>query len=232
MLTLKEPILGESLSAPVLDSSRIDHVETSCGASARKVEREGREQLEVYDSQDQLMFRFDPLTGGATLNVPKGNLSLNCEQGDIELNAAGAVRTSCRDFDVLATKRVSIALVEGVKKCLSRLLFRGGSIETKSSDVCIRAKNTKIESQETSIRGHRYDVKSDAIKMKSTRQAIETDVLEESSIRRMQKTESVSEIKAGRVRTIVSGLLQYRAKKAMMSAEGDYKINGEKIHLG
>ena len=98
-----------------------DVLTTSEGASARCVEFEQREQLEVRDANQQLVFRFDPQTGQATLNVPQGNLRLVCETGDIELEAAGAIRTRSEQVDIEAREKLSLSVLSNLGRCISRL---------------------------------------------------------------------------------------------------------------
>ena len=44
--------------------------------------------------------------------------------------------------------------------------------------------------------------------------------------------EELSQVTAGRMRALVSGLYQVRSKTANLRSEEVFKIDGEKIHLG
>ena len=44
--------------------------------------------------------------------------------------------------------------------------------------------------------------------------------------------EQLSQLKAGRVRTLVASTFFFRTRKAFIHSEEDYKIKAEKIHLG
>ena len=47
-----------------------------------------------------------------------------------------------------------------------------------------------------------------------------------------QTVEELSQVRAGRMRTIVAKTFHFKSKKAFVKAEEDYKIKAEKIHLG
>ena len=47
-----------------------------------------------------------------------------------------------------------------------------------------------------------------------------------------QTVEELSQVRAGRMRTMVARTFHFKSKKAFVKAEEDYKIKAEKIHLG
>lgn len=207
-------------------------IETSEGAEARRVTLEGREQLEVYDNQKRLVFRFDTVTGEATLNVPQGDLKLNCERGDIELNAAGAVRTKSRAFEVFTTQRVVFAVIGQLGRALSRLVMKDGGLQAECPSVNLKARDIAMNCDKSRLQSRRCEIDSETTRLRSQRHTTETEVLQESSTTRFQDTKDMSQVRTGRARTLIAGLCQFRAKKAMMRSEEDFKITGDKVHLG
>ena len=44
--------------------------------------------------------------------------------------------------------------------------------------------------------------------------------------------ERLAQLKTGRMRTLVDETYQFKSKKAFLKSEDDFKIKGDKIHLG
>jgi hypothetical protein len=76
-----------------------------------------------------------------------------------------------------------------------------------------------------SLRAHTVQVAS----LATVRLAV-TDVF--GRIRSASTVEGLIQVKAGRMRALLAGTYHFKAKKAFMKAEDDFKVNADKIHLG
>jgi hypothetical protein len=71
-----------------------------------------------------------------------------------------------------------------------------------------------------------------AVKIETPRLQVLVQTLMEKAKNIFRTVEQLSQIKAGRIRTLVDETYFFKAKKAFIKSDEDYKINAEKIHLG
>ena len=137
--------------------------------------------LEVYSSDNDLVFSYNPVTQSSIVNIPKGNLEIRTEDGDIMLNAANKVS------------------------------LNGQSLEMQTQNLKLQASyaNLVFDRLETA-----------------------TDTLIENAKNVFRSVKQLTQLRTGRMRTLVDETYHFKANKAMLKAEEDFKINADKIHLG
>ncbi len=137
--------------------------------------------LEVYTSENELLFSYNPVKQTTCVNISKGNLELRTEDGDIHLNAANRV-------------------------CLD-----GQSLEMETKKFKLQADNATLV---------------------FARLETITDTLIENAKNVYRSVKQLTQLRSGRMRTLVDETYHFKANKVMLKAEEDYKIKAEKIHLG
>jgi hypothetical protein len=137
--------------------------------------------LQVYSPRNELVFEYDPVGEKARVNIPRGNLELSTEEGDIELRSARNVRIG------------------------------GHAIEMNSDKLNVKAASSRwvVDRMETL-----------------------TGTLVEKTRNAYRTVEQLTQLKAGRMRTLVDQTFHFKSRKAFLKSDEDFKIKGEKIHLG
>ncbi|HHM04786.1 MAG TPA: DUF3540 domain-containing protein [Gammaproteobacteria bacterium] len=82
---------------------------SSSGARAEIVEQDGVEILQVRDTRQRVVFRFDPQTGQGELCVPKGDLNLHAPEGNINLLAGKGVQCRAAE-EIVVQSNVAVRL--------------------------------------------------------------------------------------------------------------------------
>jgi len=140
-----------------------------------------KETLQVYTSNDELLFSYNPSTQTTRLNITKGNLELSTEDGDIQLSAANKIRLNGQSLDMEINK---LKLHAGYAN------FVFDRLETTTNTLVENAKNV------------------------------------------YRNVKQLTQLRSGRMRTLVDETYHFKANKALLKTEEDYKIKAEKIHLG
>ncbi|MFO0548761.1 MAG: DUF3540 domain-containing protein [Polyangiaceae bacterium] len=194
-------VLGEGESAfvmSVLGAARgpsARAVVARSGASASLDEHAGRERLVVRDRDDKVLFEVDAETGRTVISAARGNLALRAPDGDLELEAKGAVRVRSQAFDVSAEK---------AELALDDVAFAGERLRAKIGDV-------------RNVFGRLETV---------------TQRLFETAKSAFRNVEDLSQLRAGRVRTLVKKGYYVRGGHAAVEAEEDVKLDAKQIRLG
>jgi len=92
------------LGGPVKLPSSGKEIFTAKGVSARISEDVDVETLNVYSEKQELLFSYDSSSETTTLNIPKGNLQINSEEGGIDLRAAKAVNINGQSVKLQSQK--------------------------------------------------------------------------------------------------------------------------------
>lgn len=177
---------------------------TCDGATVSIVEGEGGEQIQIRDKTNSVLLQVDPATGLVTISSARGNLALAAPGGDIELHARGALRfRGEKDVAIDAGESLQLSSKRAAI-ALADATYVGARLRTKIGDV----KNV-VERLETV-----------------------TERLFEKAKAAYRQVEDLSQLRAGRVRTLVRGSWLVRGETTSLDARDDVKIDGKHIHLG
>ena len=139
------------------------------------------DKLEVYNTDHELIFCYDPNKQTSVVNIAKGNLELRTAEGNIQLNAA------------------------------EKIQLQGQSIEVDSKKLKLNA----------TLASFNFDRLESA-----------TNTLIENAKNVYRSVKQLTQLRSGRMRTLVDETYHFKANNAMLKTEQDYKIKAEKIHLG
>jgi hypothetical protein len=174
------------------------------GATVAVVDAEDGERIQIRDKTNSMLLSIDPATGLVTISSERGNLALAAPGGDIELHARGALRfRGEKDVAIDAGESLQISSKRAAI-ALTDATYAGTRLRTKVSDV----KNV-VERLETV-----------------------TERLFEKAKAAYRQVEELSQLRAGRVRTLVRGSYLVRGETTSIEARDDVKIDGKHIHLG
>jgi hypothetical protein len=108
----------------------------------------------------------------------------------------------------------------------------GREILLQGQSVGVMAQRGVFQVDETTYIGKKLLGKVDGVKLIAGRIEATAQSLIEKAKNVYRTVEQLSQLKTGRMRTLVDSTFHFKAKKAFLKAEEDYKIKAEKIHLG
>lgn len=199
-------------------------LETRKGASAALVEKDGEESIELRDAEDRLLFEYRPESGRCTLTVPQGDLALQAPRGNIELLAGKEVRCSGRKIGL------SAAGARGTE--ISALSLEPDGVNLSSGSLRVAADRGEVLISEGNYQGLRLTVTVEQAKQVFEKvETVATRIIERATDAYRQ-VENLSQLKAGRLRTLVKGACHIKGGRTAIRADEDVKIDGQRINLG
>ncbi len=197
---------------------------TRHGASARVIERDDADRIEVRDSDGALVFEYCPDSGTAVLSVPDGDLRLNAPNGNIDLHSGKGIL--CRG------KTVALAGVGGDAAAPATLKLGRGLAELASPRVKVAAGHAEAAIRDGAYRGARLTVTVEHVKQVFGKlETVAARILERAGDV-YRRVDNLHQLKAGRLRTLVKGACHIKGGRTSIKADDDVKIGGRRIHLG
>jgi hypothetical protein len=106
-------------------------------------------------------------------------------------------------------------------------------LSTEDGDIELRsARNVRISGHRMEMDGHELYFKATSSRWIIDRMETLAETLVEKACNAYRTIEQLAQIKTGRMRTLVDQTFQFKSRRAFLKSEEDFKIKGEKIHLG
>ena len=222
----------------ILHNRSLEHEKSKrlVSKSGAKVEVSGspdEERLRVYSQHGRLVFEYDPETGKSRVDIPEGDLEISTRSGNIDFKSAKDIRfVSKQSIEMHCPKSIRMLTSDVKGNDLTAVNLESDKISLNSPEIGITSQKGDIRIDETEYTGKKVSGKIKNVKLIMERlESTANTVIEK--VKNIYKTvEGLSQLKAGRMRTIVNASWQCKSKKAFLKAEEDFKIKGEKIHLG
>lgn len=176
----------------------------SGGAYIEVVRTEANEALRVFSQRNELVFEYDPAQGNARINVEKGNLEFTAQNGNIVFASGREVLFHGQSVGISGVSEVRLETAPAI----------GGT----GSAVTLLPERADLTSRDLRLTAERIETAAHSIVEKA---------------KNVYRTvEHLTQLRTGRLRTLVSSTFHFKSRKAFLKAEQDYKIKAEKIHLG
>jgi len=117
----------------------------------------------------------------------------------------------------------------------ARVNIARGSLELRTEDGDIElcsAQTVRIDGRTIEMNSHQLNVKSASVRWIAKRMETLVETLVEKTRNAYRTVEHLTQLRTGRMRTLVEQTFQFKSRKAFLKSEEDFKIKGEKIHLG
>lgn len=203
-------------------AERTDRIELRDGSAAERV----GDALEVRDPRGRLLMRF--CDGEAELVAAEGDLRLSAPHGGIVLDAAvDVVLTAARDV-VQRPKRASV-IETGGATALS-VDRRRVAVETDALEVSTRT--SRLATADATVMARQITTHAERLAMRVERYELSAGRLVERSRDTFREVVGLLQTKAGRTRTLVSGVASLFSERTVMVSKRDTSIDGEKVLLG
>ena len=106
-------------------------------------------------------------------------------------------------------------------------------LSTEDGDIELRsARNVRIGGRTIEMESHQLNVKAASARWIIERMETLVETLVEKARNAYRTVEQLAQLRTGRLRTLVDQTFQFKSRKAFLKSEEDFKIKGEKIHLG
>lgn len=193
---------------------------------------ENGQTLCVYSSNNELMFEYDPDTKKVRILSDAENVVFDAPKGNIEFNAAGDIHLRGHRVELTGRSGVGLSVGRMFEKVRSAVSLKPGKIDVSSQELKVSARRASLFLEEA-----RNNIKAVISKIGSAKLIVDKLETTASSIIEKTKnayrtTENLNQVKAGRMRMLIHSTFHLKSKSAIIKAEDDVKVKGEKIHLG
>lgn len=204
-------------------------LQTSAGARACIRSRDGREQLQIRDCRDRVIFEYDPTEGKGCMTLDAEHLRLNARQS-IDLSAGSDLRLfSGRETDIHSLGFTRLATASGAAT----------RIDLGPQALQIRTKNTQWSSEQFNVRFDRGRVQGEQLATKLDSLRLNVEKIETIATRMIErlgdafrKVKGLSQLDTGRSRTLCRDSHTVKAGRVRLEGDEAVKIQSDKIHLG
>jgi len=187
-----------------IDDVASSELTTEQGARARlKHDKNGRERLQIIDPRGRLLFEYDAEGGRGMLVTTHGDMRLCAPQGAIELLAAQGISATS-----------------------------AGEIALNSDALAVSAKRSELRLGKTRAWADKLVATVDRAELRYGKLFRRAERVIEQAENVYQRVGELCELKAGRLRTLVSGHVWLKGKDVALNAKERVAIDGEHINLG
>ncbi|MFC1889793.1 DUF3540 domain-containing protein [Thermodesulfobacteriota bacterium] len=191
------------------------------------------ETLQVFSESGELIFEYDPESGKSRVNLPEGDLEFVTQKGNIDFTSARDIRfSSGQSIEMKGLQGIRMLATDAMGQILSSMTLRNRRIKLNSPEFGITAQRGDFQIHESKYIGKRFSgrIKNADLIMEKVETFARVVIGKAGNV--YKTVEGLTQLKTGRMRTLVETSFHLKGKKAFMKAEKDFKINGEKIHLG
>jgi len=215
----------------VLRRIELTEITTRDGASARLEPRDDGDTLAVRDRAGRLLFEYDAATGRGTLVMPEGDLRLCAPNGSIDLYAARGIRVAAGG-ELSLSSATAVALdVTGQEKT-STLRLDGESVTVGGEKLTVEAKETELHLGDTRAWAGTLHAAVDRAELGFGEVVRTAGRVIDQAESLYQRVGELYELKAGRLRALVTDSIWLKGEDVTMLAKSDVRIDGEHINLG
>lgn len=216
----------------VTDAAISDHQEIGYGAYIVKGDSSTSPSLQVFSKRNELLIEYDAASEKTRINIEKGNLEFSTQAGDIVLDSSQNIYLNADTIDLESRSNIQLSVKDSLGQLISAISIKSQRLKLSSQQLHMSAQITNFYSKSTRFMGEslKANIKeSTVVSDKLTTLAIS---ITEKAKNVYRTVEELSQLRAGRVRTLVKNTLHIKANKTYMKSQDDFKVNAEKIHLG
>lgn len=188
--------------------------------------------LQVFSSRNELIVEYDPESDKTRINVEKGNLEFTTQDGDIVFDTSKNIRLKGNTIELASRSNIQLSVTDALGQLISSLSIRPKRLKLSSAQINMTAQKGEVHIKETRYLGKIFRGTVEDSKLIAGKLTTIANSITEKAKNVYKTVEQLSQLRAGRMRTLVDSSFHLKAKKTYMKAEESFKINADKIHLG
>ena len=209
-----------------------EKLEIGNGAYAMLDETSESPALKLFSRRNELLIEYDPESEKARINIDSGDLEFMTRNGDIVFNSANNIQLKGQNIELAGRSGIRLGVIDTIGQLASSFSLRSCKTSLSSARLAITAQQGEFQLKETRFVCSKFlgkVVDSQLIVGKLSTIANSISV----KAKNVYKTvEQLTQLKTGRMRTLVDSTFHMKAKKTYMKSQEDFKVKADKIHLG
>jgi len=188
--------------------------------------------LQLFSKKNELLVEYDPESGKTKINIEQGDLEFSTQSGDIVFNSAKNIHVKGQTINMLAHSRLLMGVSNNLGELISSLSLRHKKAMLSSAQVGITAQQAEFQLKETRYAGEKFSGKVGDSQLITDMLTVVANSITEKAKNVYRSVEQLTQLKAGRMRTLIEETIHTKSKKTFIKTEEDFKVKSNKIHLG
>jgi len=212
---------------------------TVAGTDANKIVLEGgthavrdKDSVKIFSRKRELLFEYDEKNGKSRINLESGDMEFITRNGNINFVAGKDIFLNGRSVGITSRIGIAMGITDSLEKLRSFVTIKKNKIQLNSQEFSVKSQKADLELGESNITGNKFSADFGTAQISVNRMETMAQTVISKAKNIYQTVEQLSQLKTGRMRTIVENTFHLKSKKAMLKSEDDFKVRAEKIHLG
>lgn len=214
------------------NQNRSGQIRLANGAYARIDRSFADESLKLYSKENELLIDYHSRTGTVNVNVASGNLEFTTTNGSIAFHSAKDIHMDGDHVAVVARNDIHMGVRDPNGGAGPAMSMNARKMHLASPVMELTAQRAQLFLQETQIAGKKLIGRIGSIQSISRKFESVADTVMTKAKNVYRTVAELSQLKAGRQRTLIEKTSHMKARKTIMKSEQDFKVKAEKIHLG
>ncbi|HVO74257.1 MAG TPA: DUF3540 domain-containing protein [Ignavibacteriaceae bacterium] len=201
------------------------------GAYVSLLKKEYIETILVHSKKGELIFEYDPNSGKCVINSQPGDIEFR--GGNISFLSEGNINLKSRQIiQIESSGGIMLSVKNIIDKLQSSMFLDKIRMKLSSSSLNIISKRADLQIESSRYLGNNFFLVMKHAKIIAGKfETIANDIV--TRAKNVFKTvDQLTQLKTGRMRTLVKSTLHIKSKNSYQYSEEDFKVNAEKIHLG
>lgn len=205
---------------------------SDCGAYAEVSASLSGQTIQVFSSARQLVFEYDPASGAARVDLPRGDLEIRTQDGDMTFSSDQDIRFRGRSIELAASSAVALGVIDSSGSTVSELKADAHHLQLASPEVGIAAARGEFRLGETRFVGEQFQGTVKHVRLIANKVETTAKTIVQKATNVYRTVEKLMQLRAGRQRSIIESSHDLKARNIYARATEDFKVQGEQIHLG
>lgn len=207
-------------------------VQARNGVSASVVSRDDGEVVEVRDPEGGLLFQYDPTRGVTRVQISEGDLELLAPMGEVTIAAGGGLHLHGRSIQLRTLSSVRILVHDLASRILGSMGIGRRGLELQTPSVRVETDESNLTTKEVGVRADLVSLEAQRVRTRAGSVELEADSLVQRVGSLTRWVRDLAQLRAGRLRSIVTGSWISRSGRADLRSKETFKVDGDRIHLG
>lgn len=229
-------VLGDDLDnifiIGILSSKSSTKIHSKDGAYALLDDTTGKQSLQIFSNQNELIVEYDTEKNKTKVQSGSGNLEFTLPKGSIAFQSAESLTFKANTINFEGNNKINLAVRDLPGNSASSFSLGRYQARMNSPDLRLTAKNGTIFFNELKIAGKTLFGNLGNLTLKAGKLETNARSIINKAKNMYQTVENLSQLKTGRLKTLIKSSYHIKSKKTVMKSEEDFKIKAERIDLG
>jgi len=211
---------------------KLEKLKVSNGAYAMVDETLDSPALKLFSKRNELLIEYDPESEKVRINVDSGDLEFLTRNGDIIFDSANNIQLKGQNIELAGQSGIRLGVIDTLGQIASSFILRPCKTSLSSSKLTITARQGEIQLKELRFVSSKFLGKIKDSQLIVDKLSTIANSINETAKNVYKTVEQLTQLKTGRMRTLVESTFHLKAKKTYMKSQEDFKVKADKIHLG